>query len=289
VIEAGKPSSSALSSAAGSPVSSLTGAGSILAPWRKPVFIVFLVLLAWNEAVLWLRIEPAPWGGWGEGMLLLAAAGCSLVSLGQRLPLQNVLMAGIAVFCLSGLLLAVGAVTGVPFGPFVYGDKLGGRLFGTVPWTLPVLWIVLLVNGRGVSRLIMRPWRKTNYYGYWVIGLTGLLAVHFDLGLQPFAVKVKQYWLWRPTNTWLKWYGAPWVNFLGCLVGATLILALTLPWLINKQPVKRPRDYQPLLVWLALHLWLATGNATHACGLAAGTGLAGCVLIGYFAIRGARW
>ena len=69
-------------------------------------------------------------------------------------------------------------------------------MLGVVPWPLPLLWVVLVINARGVGRLVMRPWRKTNFYGFWVIGLTCLLVLAFDLGLEPFAVEVKGYWLW---------------------------------------------------------------------------------------------
>jgi uncharacterized membrane protein len=81
----------------------------------------------------------------------------------------------------------------VPFGPIAYSEAFGEKLFTVLPWPVPFLWIVVVVNGRGVARLIMRPWRKTNYYGFWVIGLTCVLAVLLDLSLEPFA-SARHYW-----------------------------------------------------------------------------------------------
>jgi len=69
--------------------------------------------------------------------------------------------------------------------------------------------VVTILNSRGVARLILRPWRKTRRYGFWLIGLTAALALVFDLGLEPFATRVKSYWLWSPTKLGLSWYGAP--------------------------------------------------------------------------------
>jgi uncharacterized membrane protein len=253
------------------------------------VFIVFLGAFALNEASWVLKLEPTGGWRWVEAVFLLAAACSALLSLAQRLPLQNVLMAALLTMGISGVIVAVAAVTGVPFGPFLYGEALGPRWFDTVPWSVPVLWLVVIINGRGVARLIMRPWRKTNFDGYWVLGLTALLAVHFDLALEPVAVKLKQYWLWQPTQTTWQWYTAPWVNFLGWFAVAWAIVSLTLPWLINKQPVKRPMDYYPLAQWIMLHLWCFTGNFMfqfwHACVV----GVAGCAAILTYAVRGARW
>ena len=45
-----------------------------------------------------------------------------------------------------------------------------------LPWTMPLLWIVAVFTARGVMRLILRPWRKTKTYGWWLIGLTAALV-----------------------------------------------------------------------------------------------------------------
>lgn len=259
------------------------------ARWQKPAFIWFLLMFGINEALLVLEVEPSRGWGWVEASFLLAAALSTLLSLAQRLPLQNVTMAALLTMGLSGMIVAVAHVTGVPFGPFLYGDRLGPRWFNTVPWSVPVLWMIVIINGRGVARLIMRPWRKTNYYGYWVMGLTALLAMHFDLALEPVAVTLKRYWLWQPTHTHWQWYTAPWVNFLGWFAVAWAILSLTLPWLINKQPVKRPMDYYPLAQWIVLHLWCFTGNFLHQFWTACAVGLVGSLAAAFYAVRGARW
>jgi len=253
--------------------------------WQKPSFILFLALFAVNEATLFLRVPSLPL----EGALLAAALLSALVSLALRLPLQNVLTASVIILCTSGVFVSVGAVTGVPFGPIHFNPALGPRLFDAAPWSLLVLWVVVVINGRGVARLVMRPWRKTHFYGYWVMGWTALLAVHFDLALEPFATQVRNFWIWQASRTSLQWYGAPWVNFLGWFMTTLAVLCFTLPWLINKQPVKRAMDYHPLLCWILLHLWLATGNAMQGHWDAVWLGLLGAIVATVFAVRGARW
>jgi len=87
-----------------------------------------------------------------------------------------------------------------------------------------------------VGRLILRPWRKVKNYGFWLIGLTALLAVAFDLALEPFAWHVKHFWLWQPTRLSVTWQGTTLLNFIGWAFVSLLILAFATPSLIRKQP-----------------------------------------------------
>ena len=257
--------------------------------WHKPIFILFLLFWAGAFVFLCLGLDSPFERRWTEGPLLLSATFTSLLALARRLPLQNVFMTALLIALISGGIMSVASMSGIPFGPCRYLEALGDKFFNVLPWSLPLIWIMIIINGRGVARLVMRPWRKTNYYGFWVIGLTCALAVILDLGLEPFAVFVKDYWIWEVPKSVPDWYTAPWVNFLGWFVAALAILAFTTPWLINKQPVKVPIDYHPLVVWLLLNLWLMTGNALHHLWAAVGFCLASNVVISIYAIRGARW
>ena len=266
------------------------GIAQLPSPWahraHKPAFIAFLVCfaIAWVSLLLGVSLSER----WLEGLFWLLAAATSLLGLARRLPGQNVLMSVTLITAIAFTILIVGEKTGVPFGPRTYTDALGWKIFG-VPWPMPLLWLVVIVNGRGVARLVLRPWRKTTYYGFWVIGLACMLAVVFDTGLEPFATRARQYWSWEPHHHVLSWYSAPWVNFLGWFVTALAILGFTTPWLINKQPVKQPTDYHPLVIWLLLNIYFATGNALEQQWLAAVFSLVANSLATTYAVRGARW
>ncbi len=302
--ESFKTGSAMVGSVEPAPPAAAPGPSRALAPWHKPAFILFLACWAVNVVLLGLGIDQSLGGRWVEGILLWLAVLTSLLTLGRRLPLQNVATTALLVATISGIIISVGSVTGIPFGPCVYSDLLGRDLldllpssaafgqqksFNVLPWPLPLVWIVVIVNGRGIARLIMRPWRKTNYYGFWVIGFTCLLAVILDLSMEPFAVRVKSYWIWTTAKSVPAWYTAPWVNFLGWFVTALSILAFSIPWLINKQPIKQPVDYQPLVNWLLINSWLMTGNAVHRLWPAVGLGLGANAVAAFYAIRGARW
>jgi len=268
------------------------GIAQLPAPWAhrtfKPVFIAFLIWSAVAWVTLLLGVSFSEGWRWLEGLFWFLAAATSLFGLARRLPGQNLIMATTLITAISSTIIVVAEKTRIPFGPRVYTDALGGRIFG-VPWPMPLLWLVVVVNSRGVARLILRPWRKTTYYGFWVIGLASLLAVLFDAGLEPFATRSRHYWFWETQVHVPGWYSAPWVNSIGWFVTALGILAFTTPWLINKQPVKQPTDYHPLVIWLLLNLYFATGNALQHLWFAVLFALVANVIATIYAVRGARW
>src|SRR5882724_2473009 len=95
-----------------------------------------------------------------EFALLLLATASTIFALERQLPLQNVLLAASVIAIVGGGISALGAISGVPFGAFTFGAAAGPEIFNTLPWAMPLLWIVAVLNSRGVARLILRPWRK---------------------------------------------------------------------------------------------------------------------------------
>ena len=244
-----------------------------------------VLVLAANGMTLDLPGKP----GWPETLLILLATISTLAALARQLPLQNVLLAAVVIALVGGAVHALGATTGIPFGPFQFGPEAGPQLFKTLPWAMPVIWVVAGLNSRGVVRLILRPWRKLRSYGFWLIGLTAALTMLFDLAFDPFASRVKHYWLWVPTKLPLTWQGAPLVNFLSWAAVTLLMLALVTPALINKNPVRRVPDFHPLAVWIGAILLFGIVSAEHGMWLPVTLDGAIAVLAATFAIRGGRW
>jgi len=225
-----------------------------------------------------------------EVLLLLLATAGTIVSLERQLPLQNVFLASSVIAFVGGAAHALGATCGIPFGPFTFTGELGPRLFKTLPWAVPLIWIVTVLNSRGVARLVLRPWRKTKTYGFWLIGLTAALTMLFVLALDPFASRIKHYWFWTSVKFPLTWQGAPLVDFLSWGIVTLLILAFVTPALINKQLSRRSSpDIHPLCIWLGGILIFGVACAQKgfwpAVALDAAIGIVAIV----FAVRGARW
>lgn len=228
-------------------------------------------------------------GSLDAAFIVLAAAG-SLATLWRQLPLQNVLLGACAIALIGGGFSALGARTDLPFGPFVFTSGSGQLMFKTLPWAMPLLWVVVVLNSRGVARLMLRPWRKTKTYGFRVIGLTAPLVLLFDVALEPFATRVKHLWLWLPTAWPLTWQGASVMNFVSWALIAVLILLFVTPVLIVKKPRSKSRpDFYPLCLWLGALLLFGTGSAVNGSWPPVFVDAAIGIVVAIFAIRGAMW
>jgi uncharacterized membrane protein len=181
-------------------------------------------------------------------MLVLSAVATTLLSISQSLPVQNALTIAILIGLLSTVVEITNLKTNLPFGHHVWGNNLGPQLFHLVPWPVPLIWIIVILNSRGFARLLLRPCRNFPNYGLFCLALASLLAAVLDLGLEHFAA-VNHFWAWPESKV------APWYNFLSYALTSAIVLFLITPWLINKKPIPQsPPDYHPLAVWLLLQL-----------------------------------
>jgi uncharacterized membrane protein len=258
--------------------------------WFHRLFTALLaaalaLALAANGLALNLPGKP----GWPEALLMVLATAATITALARQLPLQNVLLAAFFIALIGGAVHALGVTMGIPFGPFLFGAEAGPQLFKTLPWAMPLIWAVVILNSRGVARLILRPWRKIRNYGLWLMGLTAALAMLFDLAFDPFAARMKHYWLWLPTRFPVTWQGAPLMNFLSWAAVSLLMLALVTPALINKKPARRTPDFHPLAVWLGAILLFGITSAAHEMWPPAVLDGTIAILAATFAIRGGRW
>jgi uncharacterized membrane protein len=255
---------------------------------RWSCFSAFLIC-AGLWLISWWR-DPSFRGHWLESLLVVLAVASTIAGLSRALPVENAVMSAALVAIICGVIQIVGARTGIPFGLLAYTERAGPKLFENLPSPLPLFCVVVILNSREVARLILRPWRGLPNRGLWTLGLACLLAVGIDISLEPFAVKVSHFWIWRVSAGVPAWHTAPWVNFAGWLTTTFLALAFTTPWLINKQPVKIPApNSYPLWVWLAVNLLLVVANASRGLRNAAVLGLVLTLVVAALGLRGLRW
>lgn len=233
---------------------------------------------------------PLTVGGWLDAAFIVIAAAGTLAALWRRLPMQNVLLAAFGVAAIGGGFSALGARTDLPFGPFVFTPGIGPLMLKTLPWAMPLVWVVVVLNSRGVARLILRPWRKTRAHGFRIIGMTGLLVLLFDVAFEPFAARVKHFWLWLPTAWPLTWQGASLMNFLAWALITVLILLFVTPAMIVKRPRAKSRpDFHPLCLWLGALILFGTGCAANGIWPPVFVDAAIGMGVAVFAVRGAWW
>jgi uncharacterized membrane protein len=252
--------------------------------------VVFVAAFALVVVMLFQPLKLPGNPGWPELLLLASGVACTVTALAKRLPLQNVLLSVFIIAVLGGAVHALGVITGIPFGPFEFGESIGPQLFKTLPWAVPLIWVLAILNARGMARLILRPWRKIGAYGFWLVGMTALLTLFFDFALEPFASRVKHYWLWTPTKFPVTWQGAPVSNFLAWAAVSVLISVIIAPALINKQPGKRNTpDFHPFAVWLGAILLFGAACAQNGLWSAAAADGILAAIVTVFAIRGGTW
>ena len=238
-----------------------------LARWQKWLGTGTTVVFAGSVLLAGIKTWN-PEGGLGtkqaaDALLLVATAASTLVSLCPQLPAQNVILVSVLIGAVTGLVHFVNGMVSVPLGPLTYHTENVGRFLITpLPWSVPVLWVVVVLNARGVARLMLRSRRRTSHYGFWVMGTTVVLVGLFELSFQPYATQAREYWSWKPTKLPWDWYTTPWSYFLGCAVMTLLLLLFVTPALINKHPNPKRPSFHPLLVWESLSALMLLGTVS---------------------------
>ena len=260
--------------------------GTTLKKRDWPHYLILTLTLAAAAATLF---NPSGTTSNLDALLLLLATAGSISSLARTLPLQSVLFAAFITALVGGAAHGLSARTGLPFGPLSFGATSGPQLFNTVPTTVLLLWIIVIFNSRGVARLMLRPWRRVKNYGFLLMGLTTLLALAFDVALEPFA-RVKHLWLWQPTKISLTWHGASPLSFLGWTFVSLLILAVIMPYLIRKQPGNPSApDFAPLALWLGAIVFFSVSVAQANLWMAVTVNVVIASVAAIFSWRGAKW
>jgi uncharacterized membrane protein len=254
--------------------------------WKRLQWTLTAVL-----AVL-VAMEFSPAGGFPalDGFIIALAAVASITAMTRQLPLQNILGAAVITALIGGTAHGLSAWTGIPLGPLTFNQTAGPKLFSSVPVTVLLLWVIAIFNSRGVARLALRPWRKMKDYGYLLIAATAVLALAFDLALEPYASHVRHFWFWQPTKLPVTWHGASPLAFIGWALATLLIMAFTSPFFIRKKHgTQSSPDYAPAALWFGAMVFFAAGTAQAGIGSATIVDAVLIVLTAGFCWRGARW
>src|ERR1035438_9032361 len=124
---------------------------------RQVLFGLFLLQFTLVWVRLWLPLPLLGNARWPEGLLVVLTTATVLASLAQQLPGQNLMLASIIIAFIAGAVQTLGALTAIPFGPYVYTEHVGQQLFYPLPWAVPMVWIAFLLASRGAARMMLRP------------------------------------------------------------------------------------------------------------------------------------
>jgi putative membrane protein len=214
-------------------------------------------------AVRYPDIQGASLGSYLSTLLIALP---STVALFRYLGPRKATLSLISLSSFGYAIEAIGVATGFPYGAFYYGDALGPRLAGLVPYLLPLSYAPLVVGAVAAS------W-GTRLRLLHVLFAT-LLLVWMDAVLDPGAAALG-FWVWPEGGAY---YGVPLANYAGWLLSgalATTLLLATGKWSETPEPA--------LLDSAAIATSFWTGVAIIS-DLVAPT-LLGLLLIAYLLVR----
>ncbi len=136
--------------------------------------------------------------------------------LGARRAVLSLLMLSAFGFAIE----AIGVATGLPYGEFFYGDSLGPKALGLVPYLLPISYLPLVIGAVAAS------WRDGLEMSKRLLDIfrSALLLTLMDGVLDPGAASLG-FWVWPEGGAY---YGVPLSNYAGWLLSGTLAAALLL-------------------------------------------------------------
>ncbi len=168
----------------------------------------------------------------------------AFIALVRQLGPDRAAAALAAVSVFGYLIEGVGVATGFPYGDFSYGDPLGPKAFGLVPFLLPLSYVPLVI---GTVAVFAGRWTALR-----TIAASAVLLVLVDGVLDPGAVSLR-FWIWADGGPY---YGVPLSNYAGWLLSglcAAALLTLLGGRRLTHRPV-RPGLLDSLL--LSLSFWL---------------------------------
>lgn len=151
---------------------------------------------------------------WGDFIFHLLAAGNLLFAVSQAISWRKTWISFLVITVLSGVVETLGTRTGFPFGDYIYTDRMGPMLMNTLPLAIPLAWWNIL----SPFFMLMR-----HYFPKLNPRLTCLsvaaLATLIDWIMEPFAWRIKGYWIWTsgtiPLQNYCAWFA---LSFLLCRV-----------------------------------------------------------------------
>ena len=115
----------------------------------RPLLLACAIALA--AAYFATRFPDVPGASAGSYVSTFLIALPSVVALFRYLGPRRAALSLLARSAFGYAVETIGVATGFPYGPFYYGDALGYRLAGLVPYLLPVSYAPLVVGAVAAS------------------------------------------------------------------------------------------------------------------------------------------
>ena len=195
----------------------------ILGPFRAaPKSLLAASSLFFCAAYFAARFPDVPGASVGSFVSTFLIALPSCVALWRFLGPKSATVSLLALSAFGYAIEATGVVTGFPYGAFYYGDSLGPKVAGLVPYLLPLSWAPLVLGAVAAAapRTIGADLPRHALH----VLCAAVLLTLVDGVLDPGASSLG-FWVWPEGGAY---YGVPIGNYLGWLLSSTLAAALLL-------------------------------------------------------------
>lgn len=157
-----------------------------------------------------------PGSGLGSYFAMFFIAVPAILGLFRYLGARQAGLSLLALTAFAYSIETIGVVTGFPYGAFDYGGSLGPKVFGLVPYLLPVTYLPLVIGA------VAAAWKPRSRI-FHILGAALLLTL-MDGVLDPGAAALG-FWVWLEGGFY---YGVPLSNYLGWLLSGLFAAAITL-------------------------------------------------------------
>lgn len=140
---------------------------------------------------------------WGDFIFMLLAFVNIFLATVRSIGWKDTFFCAFQILSISFLIEAYGTLTGFPFGPYIYTQNFGPLIANLVPVAIPLAWFTI-ING---CILIFKKFQSS--VPIWLLALaTGISAFCIDWLMEPFAWRVRGYWIWQCNSIPLQNYAA---------------------------------------------------------------------------------
>jgi putative membrane protein len=192
---------------------------------RYPRLLLAASALFFGAAYFTVRFPDAPGAGIASFVSTLLIALPSFVALWRYFGPRGSVLSLLSLSAFGYAIETTGVATGFPYGPFYYGDALGPKVAGLVPYLLPLSWVPLVLGAVGATTPTVPGGKAVSRRRHvlWVLSAAVLLTL-VDGVLDPGAVSLG-FWVWPNGGPY---YGVPVSNYLGWLFSSSVAAAILL-------------------------------------------------------------
>lgn len=199
---------------------------------------------------------------WGVVATVILQASAVLVLLAGAWGIARATRVALIVALWAWALEAMGVATGIPFGGYHYTDRLHPQI-ANVPLLIPAAWLMMLPPAWAVAHSVTGKGQRAAG-----VVVSALAFTAWDLFLDPQMV-AWGFWQWEQGGGY---FGIPWSNFIGWMLGAAGATLLARP---------RQLPQRPLVIIYAITWTLETIGQLFFWGLP-GPAIVGCCGMGIF-------